>query len=60
MNIDKEFYYFSGELEDLEEIQRAIESTESINDLISPDREKVLDFCEDLCYPNISILGDKQ
>ena len=60
MNIDKEFYYFSGELNDMEEVQMSIEAEEIINELISPDREKVLDFCEDLCYPRFSNLGDQQ
>lgn len=46
---NNEYYYFSGEQNDMEELERAelIEST--LSELINPDRESVLDFYDDLC-----------
>jgi|TARA_R110002020_G_scaffold474248_2_gene705083 hypothetical protein len=44
-----EYYYFSGEQNDMEEAEKAelIEST--LSELINPDRELMLDYCADLC-----------
>lgn len=49
--MNKDYYYFSGELEDIEDLEREVERVEHMSSLFNPNEEKVLDFAQDLCYP---------
>ncbi len=50
--MDKEsinaYYYYSGEQDDMEEIEREELRRNSLSELIYPDRELMIDFCSDL------------
>jgi|TARA_X000001388_G_C2189569_1_gene106959 hypothetical protein len=51
-SVDKEsinaYYYYSGEQDDMEEIEREELRRNSLSELIYPDRELMIDFCSDL------------
>ena len=48
--MDKEYYYFSGELEDFEDLEREVDRVEHLSNLFNPNEEKLVDMCEDLLY----------
>ena len=51
--MDKEYYYFSGELEDFEDLEREAERVEHLSNLFNPNEEKVLDICNDYLYNSL-------
>ena len=57
--MNKDYYYFSGELEDIEDLEREVERVEHMSSLFNPNEEKVLDFAQDLCYPNLHDFKEK-
>lgn len=58
--MNKDYYYFSGELEDIEDMEREIERVEHMSNLFNPNEEKVLDFAQDLCYPQSHAFKEKR
>lgn len=48
--MDKEYYYFSGELEDFEDLEREVDRVEHLSNLFNPNEEKVLDICNEYLY----------